>query len=953
MNYSDLMYGFNGHLLSHPETGYTEFRAEDLLLPHGSEIARIMLNPHALEHYSELPVLLLKAAIKGSESEEKAYFALPLSVIGLKIFGSSVAVLFGQLYNASVKSRVSAEYDPEAVENNLIVNLTLNSEDNKSKTVVVAYTVKNGHCIMNADILLWPNFISPQWNKYYMYSEMPANVSSIDFRAIPFVGEQVDGRFLPIADSEYNPVYLTDDEVSQMKNGIESTLLVTSDHRVADSPYQYEIYQSNRPFAGVKLISGDGQMAGFLLIRYAMEGMGGTMLPENMMEHRVVFKNRGVHLGFDFGSTNSSVAYYDPNDDDDQRAKGLVFKNRRISLFGNDAANGRYRPKDFFFFSKKPTQSNALKSVLALHDARRLPHDSGLFSELPVAGGLPCFMGNLPVKAVVGNTIILDFGNGVEVTLINSMEWSLSPFDKAHNKAYLRTVLLMVYAELFKKGLKPERLNWSYPSTMEYSTVLNHLNPIWKSLGGTNVSPILDYGEVVPLTVADISGHHSSPGYWDFGGAIGFDGNINTTGSDVDWLLFPDGNDKVEDKSVNLVPVDPSRRLNFHPVYTACPMTVAEASANYIVQRADFRRKLVYCINVGDSNTEFSVLYSLANHDPSMITQSSIPFTAQKISQAIRKMPDEFKEVLTKVCDKCDLKLIGFNVGPSRYNADTAPYYYEQIVDILDTDQLKYFYRCIAECCPRLFSVNLYVTGLIMFYAGQLFRPLLKAINANRGPGSAEVEGIEPVFEGKGARIFDWLCTKDMRMAETYFKAMFRGGAQLPQLPDDRIDLSQVCFGKNNSDVKFEVSKGLVLENVRLMTPAEPFEIFGENGFVGYGADNKVYEYSFDTILTPALMSEIGAHVRQQRADCDCFKQFLNIFVGAAQSILGIKLDIDEMRQGAEFMNIEQYITQEEPRFKDAMARSRNLNLPFNYVAPIILIEGLKFYDKHLFKCFK
>lgn len=980
-NYSDSMYGSNGIILSHPETGYTEFKAEDLLLPRGSEIARIMLNPHALEHYSELPVQLLEATMKGSESEEKAYFALPLSVIGLKIFGSSVAALVGQQDNVTIKSRVSAEYDPEARENNLTVYLTLNSEDNKSKTVVVVYTVKSDRFIMRSDILLWPNFISTQWNRYYLYSEMPSGVSSIDFNAIPFVGEQVDGKFLPISDEQYNPVYLTEDEEIRKKKGIDSMLLVTADHRVADSPYKYEIYQSDKPFAGVKLISGtdregNEKMAGFLLIRYAPEGTGGSMLPENMMERRVVFKNKGIHLGFDFGSTNSSVAYYDPNDDDDLHAKGLEFKNRRISLFGNDSGEGRYQPKDFFFFSKKPTQSNALKSVLALHDQRRMPNGNDSFRELPVAGGLPCFMSNMPLKAVTGNTISLDFGNGVEATLINSMKWSDSPVDKAHKMAYLRTLLLMVYAELFKKGLKPVRLNWSYPSTMERYTVLNHYNPIWKSLGGTNVSPILDYGgnEVIPLSVTDISSQHSdeslgggldlgSPqssvgiqqGGGEFDFALDLGGSSKSSDSGLGWIDGEGVEDKVEEKHIDL---DPShdgadKKLEFHPINTAYPMTEAEASGNFTAQTAAVRKKVVYCFDVGGSTTDISALYSLKNGDPFMIKQNSIRFAAQKISQAIRKMPDEFKEVLTKVCDKFDLKLIGFNVGQSRYTPDTAPYYYEQIVDILNTEQLEYFYSCIAECYPRLFAVNLYVTGLIMFYAGQLFRPLVKAINANRGPGSAEVEGIEPVFEGKGARIFDWLCTKDMRMAEAYFKTMFKVGAQSPKLPDERIDLSKLRSGKTNSDVKFEVSKGLASENGRLMKPTESFEIFGENGFVGYGADNKIYEYSFDTKLTPAWMCEIGGFIRQPKANNECFTQFLSIYGGAVQKILGIHLDVNEMKQGLEHMDIEQYITQEVPRFKEAMARSRDNIQQFDYVAPIIIIEGLKFYDKHLLKCFK
>lgn len=984
-NYSDSMYGSNGVVLSHQEKGYTEFKAEDLLLPRGSEIARVMLNPQALEHYSELPLQLLEATMKGSDNEEKAYFALPLSVIGLKIFGSSVSALVGQQdKTVAIKSRLSAEYDPEARDNNLTVYLTLNSEDNKSKTVVVVYTVKSDRYIMNSDILLWPNFISNQWNKYYMYSEMPAGVSSIDFNAIPFVGEQMDGKFLPIVDTDYNPVYLTEEhDVQRKKKGIESMLLVTADHRVADSPYKYEIYQSNKPFAGLKLTSGTDRegkekMAGFLLVRYAPEGTGSPMLPENMMDRRVVFKNKGIHLGFDFGSTNSSVAYYDPNDDDDPHAKGLEFKNRRISLFGNDGIEGRHQPKDFFFFSKKPTQSNALKSVLTLHDQRRMPNGNDSFREMPVAGGMPCFMSNMPLKAVTGNTISLDFGNGVEATLINSMKWSDSPVDKAYKTAYLRTLLLMVYAELFKKGLKPERLNWSYPSTMERSTILNHYNPIWKSLGGFNVSPIREFegGDVIPLVVTDISSQHSGDSLgkgMDLGSALfgsgssqqssGYDFGLNLGGNTstsndmagLDWIEGVKPQETVVEKVIDLDPSHdgPDKQLEFHPINTAYPMTEACASANFTAQTAAVRRKVVYCFDVGGSTTDISALFSLKNGDPYMIKQNSIRFAAQKISQAIRKMPDEFKEVLMRVCEKFQLKLIGFNVGPSRYNADTAPYYYEQIVDILNTDELEYFYSCIAERCPRLFAVNMYVTGLIMFYAGQLFRPLVKAINANRGPGAADVEGIEPVFEGKGARIFDWLCTKDMRMAESYYKSMFKAGAQSPNLPDDRIDLSKLRSGKTNSDVKFEVSKGLASENGRLMEPTEWFEIFGENGFVGYAPDKTEYKYSFDTKLTPEWMCEIGGFIRQPRPNSECFTQFLSIYGGAVQKILGINMDVNEMRQGLEHMDIEQYITQEVPRFKEALARSRDNNQTFDYVAPIIIIEGLKFYDKHLLKCFK
>lgn len=982
-NYSDEMYGSNGSINSRYVAGYTAFKAEDLLLPRNSEIARIMLAPQAVENYSQLPIQLLEARVKGGDVRDRAYFALPLSVVGLKIFGSSVSALVGQQNNDVILSKMTAEFDPSAKDNNLTVYLTLNTEDGKSKNIVTVYTVRNDRIIEKVDVLLWPNFISGQWNKYFMYSELPHGVTSIGFNAVPFVGEQRDGKFLPISDTEGNPVYLTEEDRELRRYGIDAKLLVTSDHRVAENPYKYEIYQSNKPFSGLKLISGidkDGKekSSGFLLIRYA-QGNDGSQLPKNLMETNVNFKSKGVRLGFDFGSTNSSVAYSDPNDDDNTKGKGLVFKNRRISLFGSDGITGKYQPKDFFFFSKKETRSNAMKSVLTLHDQRRMPTENDAYKEMPVAGGIPCFLSNLPIKSVTSNTISLDFGNNVEATLINSMKWSDSPVEKAYKTAYLRTVLLMVYAELFEKGLKPTELNWSYPSTMEWSMISNHYNTIWQNLGGLNVSPILERGNVVPLNVMDISGQIRPTNPTDGDGPFGtpsvqqeqdsgnpfggnpFDFSSPVSGSEqaLDDETFEKifGKKKVEQvvvKKLDLTPNDPKKELVFQQISTKSPMTEACASANYTAQSADVRNKLVYCFDVGGSTTDISALFALKNGVPHMIKQNSIRFAAQRVSVATKELHEEFKQVLTKVCNEYNIKLIGFNVGESRYGASTAPYYYEQIVDILNNDQLKFFYNRIAELCPRLFAVNMYVTGLIMFYAGQLARPLILATNANIAPGLARPRGFQPIFEGKGARIFDWLSTKNYPMADAYFKAMFKEGAQLPEMDSNFIDLSSLQNGRPNDDVKFEVSKGVASSNGELQVPpkGQSFEIFGENGFKGYDPEGNVHEYDFTTMITPEWMREIGGYIRQDTPSCACFTKFLGTYYNAVGSILGLNMDKDECGRGLSKMNIEQYVTQELPRFKDAMERYRN-NKPFDYVAPIIIIEGLKFYEKHLLKCFK
>jgi hypothetical protein len=983
-NYSDEMYGANGSISNTKIEGYTAFKAEDLLLPRGNEIARIILSPQAIKNYANLPIQLLAASIKGSPDDEKAYFAVPLSYIGMNIFGSSVSALIGQQSNNEIRSSMTAEYDPSLKDNNLTIYLTITSVENVTRNIISVYSAKSDRVIQDSDILIWPNFISNQWNKYFMYSEMPHGMTTLGFNAVPFVGEQRDGKFLPICDDDNNPVYLTSSEDVLREHDIESKLLVTCDHRVASLEYKYEIYQSNKPFSGVKLLSGidkEGKekVAGYLLIRYAQDG---SKLPKSLMGKNTIKQNEGkVHLGFDFGSTNSSVAYYYPKDNDNTKGEGLTFTNRRVSLFGADNISQRYLPKDFFFFPKQEIRSNALKSVLTLHDSNRMPLD-GKLKDAPVSGGIPCFMSNLPIKSVTSNTIGLDFGNNIEATLINSMKWSDSQEEKDHKTAYLSTVLLMVYAELFDKGLQPTQLNWSYPSTMEGSLVSTHYQLIWNSLGSKDISPILIDNNPVLLTVTDYSKQQRNNKLSN--GSDVFDqNNISNTNSantstkftgnpwEIDIAQtatqvqggpqsfdssFGQKTDNVQEeiKELNLEPEDPAAKLEFNRINTQYPLTEACASANYTAQSADVRNMLVYCFDVGGSTTDISALFALKNGEPHMIKQNSIRFAAQKVSSATKDLFESFKSVLTSVCNKYDIKLIGFNLGDNRYSESTAPYYFEQMVDILDVNQLKFFYSKIAELCPHLFAVNMYVTGLIMFYAGQLARPLIAAINANIAPGLAKPRGFQPIFEGKGARIFDWLSTRDYPMAEAYFKEMFKAGANL-NMDNNYIDLSILQNGRPNTDVKFEVSKGVASPggSLQIIPEGKTFEIFGENGFKGHGLNGEVYEYDFTTMLTPEWMREIGNYIRQDTPNCECFMKFLGIYYNAVQQILGINMSKEECVRGMKNMNIEQYVTQELPRFKDAMNRYRNNNMPFDYVAPIIIIEGLKFYEKHLLKCFK
>ncbi len=53
---------------------------------------------------------------------------------------------------------------------------------------------------------MWPNFISKQWNRYFLFSEIPHNDAK--FQATPFVGDVNDDFFRIVLDEKGVPLYL-------------------------------------------------------------------------------------------------------------------------------------------------------------------------------------------------------------------------------------------------------------------------------------------------------------------------------------------------------------------------------------------------------------------------------------------------------------------------------------------------------------------------------------------------------------------------------------------------------------------------------------------------------------------------------------------------------------------------------------------------------------------------
>ena len=1027
-NFRDVLYTNGEGQIMESATGNLPraFDPKELLLPNTSKIARIHLGSNYtrnLEALKTLPVVVLKAEKKGMPGEY-AFFAIPLSALGLNVYGKTVGALTGMAAEGTqVNSTLTAVFDPNISDKNLAVKLTIRTETGRCRTFEEKYTVGNENGIRNQDILIWPNFISRQWNTYYLYSELPHNGTSQSYTAFPVVGDSEDPKFPIMTDGDMRPLLLAErGEITVPTERVNATLEVKYTNAVADNGYRYEIYRSDRPFKGVRLVSPTGTEGGFLMINYSSNPA--SELPLNLLELPKSLNE--VKLGVDFGSTNTSIAY-----SSNLGEKGFEIRNRRVSLMGIDKRE-TMRENQVLFFpgGNRPVRSNAIKSTLTLHDQRRLgpmtnPNEIETIMGREVTGGFPCFEENLPVTDVKPEKITLEYPLGGVITQVYNMKWTDPKKDQMHKQAFLRTLMLQVYAELFADDKVPRRLIWSYPSSMN-TPLLTKYQMIWDSLG--NLSPVLDgQGRPYPLEISkcpsglsfgfgdspegfgeggfgDKSGDAFGGGFGDntgdtfdgfgndFGGGFGeqpaqpapaasgfggdvpgfgdtdsgfgdsFDGGFDSFGAGFGSDTGAFGpQTKREPEYPDLKPDDPNRTVKYEPIPLLegednPSLTEATAVANFIsTEYADGADTLTLCFDIGGSTTDISALYRLRS-GLTMVKQNSMRFAAQLVSGAVSKLP-RFQNALLNICSNYKIPMVGLNVGAggSRYSSETAPYFFDKIVDRLTPEQLADFYQIIEVECPELMYVNMYVTGLLMYYAGQISRKLVEDIartDPNEKISRSPRTLVRVTFAGKGSQLFSWLATTHAKTAQSYYVQLFtQGFGGLQPLKAMLSNWPQIMLPHSISDdTKFEVSKGLAKGDTRLYRPEDDTisEIVGEEGFTvttGRGNGEQVSLPAFNT-FTPEMMSMMGVLFNPPAGPNQAprFFDFAGTFYNAGAKILGIKDTMNAIIDGIKRINIVQY-AQNQPEFREAKQAAEANNAKFDYVVPVIILEGMKFYD--------
>lgn len=1001
-NHSTELYGSEGTIYSEFENGRIAFKPSELLLPASTEIVQFRFGQEAEKNKNFLadrPLLLLRADVKGVPNNY-AYFALPLTPQALNVFGNNLAALMGIIENTDIKSRLTAEYEVDNLGEYLIVKLRLLTQSGTENELNIKYNI--GGEIKGRDILLWPNFISKKWNRYFMYSEVPHN--DVKFQASPFIGDVNDLDFKIVLNNEKEPLYLAKEgKISELPESYKASIIIENNQKVSDNPYKYEIYESNQPFKGLKFSYGKSDyLSGFAIIRYDKNNQF-KQLPKDLTAEAVVLGN--ARIGIDFGSTNSSVAYW--SDRDNELKKEITLKNRRISLLSSDNKNNDERPAiedEVFFFQNDEIKTNAIKSILTLHDFKRVANNSNLSQEQllekEVFGGFPCFEKNLPIENSDNNKITLKFNRAGSSELKYNMKWSSNPIDKSYKKAYLSSLMLHIYAQLFEEGHQPSSIKWSYPSSMsknllnEYWDIYNSLKQISPLVNNINIeifppSDLSDLNLENDNAWADSNVGGSSWGFADSSEhsnafsaeAGGWDTPISETnswGSSEQNTIKQSGwGDENSNKSKKIIEIKTDQgplNFDFKQLNDNESLTESCAVANYFLVDTPVKPgELLLIFDVGGSTTDISVLSQMDGPDgagKAMIKQNSIRWAAQRLSQAT-KYSKNFQSVLQRMCEKKKIKIEGLNNGQLKYNENTAPFYFEQLIDRLDDSDYNEFYRLIAAECKELMSVNLYITGLIMYYAGQLILKIRQEMLRSDDVSPIiknQIPQVNIAFAGKGARLFDWFEAINPKAANEYYTQMFirgLGGMEKAKTtirpignPYPIININ--AFKKaNNADVKYEVSKGLAIPTFKskILVPKikQAIEILGEEGFCVYTANGEIKYLDFSNSVTPEMMEQLGSYFvsnpENGKPSCPKFMDFADLFYKVSSSIFGFHMKPDEFLAGFNNMNIEAFIKQD-PDYIEAQKR-KSEKLKFDYVAPVFIMEGIKFFEERIIKVLK
>jgi hypothetical protein len=414
--------------------------------------------------------------VRDTENPTK-YFALPLSMEGIQMFTQQLGQLVShQNPKFDMVGKISEQ-------GNLIIDLTVAIDNQPYKLNSKEYEIE--WVTSNNKVIMWPDFISDNWDAYYLYSEYPLNVQGVKF--IPFFKRGQEQKTItverPHGDKTVKLVAYSNSPEDIMKDaGVEITQLVTYPAgQVPQEMHKYEVIKSNRPVAGLEIRienAGKSQIAGYLVVKNPGDE---TMGEKKIVDLTTENITKEAIVGIDFGSNNSCV-HYTLKTAANNGATPITFKNRRLALVGIDSEGGSTAERDeLLFFSNESTLNGQIKSWLHEHDVRYI----GAHKDKEIAGGVAVNEKNILVREMDREKITTQAG-----ILNYNMKWLSDIAGISKKTAYLKALWLSICADLYAQKCRPAELRWSFPGSMssmdrrQYEVIYNVELP--------SITPILD-----------------------------------------------------------------------------------------------------------------------------------------------------------------------------------------------------------------------------------------------------------------------------------------------------------------------------------------------------------------------------------------------------------------------------------------------------------------------------
>ena len=428
-----------------------------------------------------------------TDGEKERFFTVPLSDDGMKEFcednkDDKASRFLGYSKGSDYSPTMTAVVDTnEYGEEVLHVTLTLFIKPKGDGAPVARgfekyYLINKDECERSSTCVLWPNFISPGWKEYYLYTEC-VEKTQIGMMTRPFYYKY---------DSDNKRSFVKEGKKIVVGNtGRDASKWIWLDSYARSPKHVYDVWRSEKPIAGVAVSVKDGNTGnvldcGYLLFR-GQKSIDFLRSGYSVDDYKVV-------VGMDFGSNNSCVYFREDNRSTDMTdLKPLQFKNMRMTVFGSTTNDYKQyaEPHELLFFQNEEPKAQFKSWVLMSDPELEKAPDADM---KPVSGGMNIFEPNIRIESIQENKGYMETDMG---QLFYNMKWRIGVGTDTFTKqrtVYVRSLWLQILANLFAMERVPSQFVWSYPGAFgkyEY----NALNQLYSTMMEVNPYTV-DYGQV-------------------------------------------------------------------------------------------------------------------------------------------------------------------------------------------------------------------------------------------------------------------------------------------------------------------------------------------------------------------------------------------------------------------------------------------------------------------------